>query len=91
MAHGLAGSAALLLMVISAVGTLAQGVGYILIFGVGSILGMMAVGTALSVPIVLSLSIGRQAFITVQGLASLGSIGLGLLMMWRLGFGEPEF
>jgi high-affinity nickel permease len=91
MAHGLAGSAALLLIVVSAAGTVLQGIGYILIFGIGSIIGMMAVGTAISLPFVLSLSIGRGAFIAVQGLASLGSIGLGLLLMWRLSLGESGF
>jgi hypothetical protein len=91
MAHGLAGSAALLLLVISAAGTLGQGIGYILIFGLGSIIGMIAVGTAISLPFVLSLSIGRNALVAVQGLASLGSIGLGLLVMWRIALGESGF
>jgi sulfite exporter TauE/SafE len=91
MAHGLAGSAALLLIVVSAAGTVFQGIGYILIFGIGSIIGMMAVGTAISLPFVLSLSIGRGAFIAVQGLASLGSIGLGMLLIWRLSLGESGF
>jgi ABC-type nickel/cobalt efflux system permease component RcnA len=91
MAHGLAGSAALMLIVISGAGTFAQGIGYILVFGVGSILGMIAVGAAISLPFVLSISIGRGALVAVQGLASLGSIGLGLLMMWRIGLGESGF
>lgn len=91
MVHGLAGSAALLLIVISAAGTLAQGVGYILAFGIGSIMGMIAVGTALSLPFVLSISLGRGALIAVQGLASLCSIGLGLLLMWRVSLGQSGF
>ena len=91
MAHGLAGSAALMLIVISAAGTFGQGIGYILVFGLGSILGMIAVGAAISLPFVLSLSMGRGALVAVQGLASLGSIGLGLLMMWRIGIGESGF
>jgi sulfite exporter TauE/SafE len=91
MAHGLAGSAAMMLIVVSAAGTVAQGIGYILVFGLGSILGMIAVGAAISLPFVLSLSIGRGALVAVQGLASLGSIGLGLLMMWRIGLGESAF
>ena len=78
-------------MVVSAAGTVFQGMGYILIFGIGSIIGMIAVGTAIGLPFVLSLSIGRGAFIAVQGVASLGSIGLGLLLMWRLSLGESGF
>lgn len=91
MAHGLAGSAALLLIVISAAGTFLQGIGYILIFGVGSIVGMVAVGAAISLPMMFTLSVGRGPFLAVQGLASLASIGLGLVMMWRLSAGEPAF
>ena len=91
MAHGLAGSAALLLIVIAGAGTFVQGVGYIVVFGIGSIAGMVAVGTAISLPFVLSRSVGRGAFIAVHGLASLSSIGLGLLMMWRLSLGESGF
>ncbi len=87
MAHGLAGSAALLLMVLSTVRTLGEGVAYILVFGAGSIFGMILVGLALSVPVVWSLSFGRRAYWAVQGLASLGSIGLGVAMMVRIGFG----
>lgn len=87
MAHGLAGSAALLLVVLSTVRTLGEGVAYILVFGAGSIFGMILVGLALSVPVVWSLSLGRRAYWAVQGLASLGSIGVGVAMMVRIGFG----
>ncbi|TLY30924.1 MAG: urease accessory protein UreH [Nitrospirae bacterium] len=91
MVHGLAGSAALMLMVLSTVRTLWEGVAYILVFGVGSILGMMLLGLVISLPLVLSASFGRRAQMTVQGLASLGSIGLGLAMMVRIGLGEGLF
>jgi hypothetical protein len=87
MAHGLAGSAALVLMVLSTVNGLGQGVGYILLFGVGSVLGMMGVGAVLSLPVLCSLSIGPRAYWTVQGFASLASIGLGLAIMFRIGLG----
>lgn len=91
MVHGLAGSAALMLMVLSTVRTFWAGVAYILVFGVGSILGMMLLGLVISLPLVLSASFGRRAQMTVQGLASLGSIGLGLAMMSRIGLGESLF
>jgi hypothetical protein len=89
MAHGLAGSAALLLVVVSSAHTILEGLGYIAVFGLGSIIGMMLIGLGLSVPIVCSLSIGRPVLLTVQGLASLGSIGLGLSMLVRIALGEP--
>lgn len=91
MAHGLAGSAALMLVVLSAVSTLGQGLAYILVFGAGSILGMVLLGVVISLPLVYSLSSGRRAFLAVQGLASLGSIGLGMIMLVRLATGQGPF
>ena len=87
MAHGLAGSAALMLIVLSSVRGIGQGIGYIVIFGVGSILGMVGVGALLSVPVVYSVTVGPKAYRMVQGLACLASIGLGLMMMVRIGVG----
>ncbi len=87
MAHGLAGSAALVLMVLSTVSGFGQGIGYILVFGVGSILGMVGVGLVLSMPVVCSVSFGPRAYWAVQGFACAASIGLGLVIMVRIGFG----
>jgi sulfite exporter TauE/SafE len=78
MVHGLAGSAALALMVLSTVQTLWQGAAYILLFGLGSVLGMVLLGAAFTVPLARSRSGPRLVLPVVQGLASLGSIGLGL-------------
>ena len=87
MAHGLAGSAALMLVVLSTVTGMAQGIGYIVVFGVGSILGMVGVGAVLSLPVIYSVSVGPRAYWMVQGLACLASIGLGVVMMVRIGLG----
>jgi hypothetical protein len=84
MVHGLAGSAALLLVVLSTVKSVLTGLLYIAIFGVGSILGMILIGLAISVPVLWSLSVGRHVFVALQGLASLGSIGLGIVIMARI-------
>lgn len=84
MAHGLAGSAALLLVVLSTAKSIMAGFFYIAVFGVGSILGMILIGLTISVPVLWSLSVGRRVFLAVQGLASLGSIGLGIAIMLRI-------
>ena len=88
MAHGLAGSAALLLLVVSSARTVMEGLVYIAVFGCGSILGMMLIGLALSLPVVWSLQLGRPVFLAIQGLASLGSVGLGLSIVYRILMGE---
>jgi High-affinity nickel-transport protein len=49
--HGTAGSAALTLLVLSTISSTTAGLLYILIFGVGSMLGMLAISLALSLPI----------------------------------------
>ena len=84
MAHGLAGSAALLLLVVTSADSVIDGLIYIAVFGCGSILGMMLVGLALSLPIVWSLRFARPLFLAVQGMASVGSITLGCWIVYRL-------
>ena len=83
MVHGLAGSAALMLVVLSTVRTPWEGVVYILVFGLGSILGMVALGVLISVPFIFSVSRGRSVQAAVQGLASVASIGFGLALLFR--------
>ena len=84
MAHGVAGSAALMLVIVSNTSGIGQGLLYIAVFGFGSIAGMLVIGLTLSVPVIYSRVLGQQAFFAVQGVASLGSVGLGLWMLYRL-------
>lgn len=84
MAHGVAGSAALMLVIVSNTSGIGQGLLYIAVFGLGSIGGMLVIGLTLSVPVIYSRAIGQRAFWAVQGAASLGSVGLGLWMLYRL-------
>jgi sulfite exporter TauE/SafE len=88
MAHGLAGSAALLLLVVASAESVTDGLLYIAVFGCGSILGMMLIGVALSVPLAWSLRLGRPLFLAVQGLASAGSIALGCWIVYRIFLAE---
>jgi hypothetical protein len=86
MAHGLA----LLLIVLSAARSVSEGLTYIVVFGLGSIIGMMLVGIAVSLPVLWSLSLGRPVFLAVQGLASLGSVAVGLMMMFHIAVGSQN-
>lgn len=87
MVHGLAGSAALMLLVLATVRSVWEGIVYILVFGMGSIAGMVVLGMVISVPLVLSASWGHRVQLVVRSLASLGSIGLGLTMVGRIALG----
>ena len=61
MIHGLAGSAAVALLVLAAVREPAWGIAYLLLFGLGTIVGMMIVTTAIAVPA--TLAAGRMGSI----------------------------
>lgn len=49
--HGLAGSAALLLVTVSTISSLWLGIAYIAVFGIGSILGMAALSVVIALPL----------------------------------------
>ena len=84
MAHGLAGSAALMLIVLSSTQELGSGLLSIAVFGVGSIVGMMAIGLTISLPLVYSLAASRRLFVGLQGCAGVASICIGIWMLTRL-------
>ena len=50
MVHGVAGSAAVALLILAAVRDTAWAIGYLMLFGLGTIVGMIAVTTAIAVP-----------------------------------------
>jgi sulfite exporter TauE/SafE len=84
MAHGLAGSAALMLMILTTSTGVASGLLSIFIFGLGSIVGMMVIGMTISIPVIWSRSISRRLFVGVQGFASLASVLVGVWMLVKL-------
>src|SRR5215213_741466 len=84
MAHGLAGSAAVMLMIASTTERVAEGLASIAVFGAGSIVGMMTIGFTLSLPMVCSLTLSRRAFVALQACASLASIAVGVGMLMKL-------
>ena len=82
--HGLAGSAALMLMVLATTKEMGTGLLSILVFGFGSIIGMMVIGLTISVPVIYSRSISQRFFAAVQGLASIASVSVGIWMLVKL-------
>jgi len=77
MIHGLAGSGALMLLVLATISSPAVGLLYILVFGVGSIGGMMLMSLLLGLPIHFTASRFRIADITLRVGAGLFSLALG--------------
>jgi len=85
MLHGLAGSAALLILVVARTESIAGGLLYVLAFGVGSVAGMVAMSAVLSLPLHVAARRFAYADRAVRALAALFSLGFGLSMAWELG------
>ena len=84
MVHGLAGSAALMLLVLTTVDSFFHGLTYILVFGAGSTLGMLMVGGIVGLPFLLT-SRFENIYNNVRILAGTISIILGLIIMYEIG------
>lgn len=86
MVHGLAGSAALMLTVLATIKSTALAFAYIIIFGAGSIGGMMVMSLILSLPIHLTTRHFTKTNLAVRALAGCFSLGFGLFMVYEIGF-----
>ena len=91
LVHGLAGSAALMLLVLSTIQSALVGFLYIFIFGVGSIGGMMMMSALVGLPLTLTAARFNRAHLVVRGLAGLFSLSFGLFMVYELGFRDGLF
>jgi ABC-type nickel/cobalt efflux system permease component RcnA len=84
--HGLAGSAAVALLVLTTIRNVHWAVAYLLIFGVGTIAGMMLITMSIASAFRLMAS-GRQKFSRRLALASgLLSLGFGLFVAYQICF-----
>jgi ABC-type nickel/cobalt efflux system permease component RcnA len=84
MVHGLAGSAALVLVTLSGVGSFGLGLAYIGLFGLGSILGMATLSVVIALPLQ---GAARRLTGMVNGLETvigLGTLGLGLWVIYQM-------
>ena len=83
MVHGLAGSAALMLLVVPTIGSPWVALAYILIFGIGSIGGMMAMSFLIGLPI--HFTANRFDFLNkgIRLCAGAFSLGLGAVIVFE--------
>jgi len=91
MVHGLAGSAALMLLVVSTIGTPALALLYVLVFGVGSIGGMMLMSALVGLPVHLTAARFNRANLLLRGAAAAFSLAFGLLILYEIGLAGPLF
>lgn len=86
MVHGLAGSAALMLIVLAKITSPLVGMAYIGLFGLGSIGGMIGMSALLGLPAHLTAERFSRANLAVRLLAGCFSFGLGLFLAYEIGF-----
>lgn len=91
MIHGLAGSAALMLFIIPTIDSKVVGLLYIIIFGIGSIGGMMLMSLLVGLPLSLTAFKLNRLNLALQCIAGLASVGLGLFIVYEKGFAEGLF
>jgi sulfite exporter TauE/SafE len=91
MIHGLAGSAALMLLVIPTIDSRLLGLLYIIIFGVGSIGGMMLMSLLVGLPFSLTALRFNRFNSLLQSVAGLISVGLGFFIIYEKAVTEGLF
>ena len=82
--HGMAGSAALVLLTLSNTPSLAAGLVYIAIFGLGSICGMALLSVAIAVPLRYSARTTTWLHQSLQGVIGVITIALGVSLIYEL-------
>lgn len=82
--HGLAGSGALMLLVLTTVKSTAEGIIYILVFGLGSIGGMSLVSLVLSLPYLLAADKFPGIHLILKNITGILSIIFGLVIIYEI-------
>lgn len=88
MIHGLAGSAALMLIVIPTINSRLVGLLYIIIFGIGSIGGMMLMSFLVGLPFHFTALRFNRFNTALRCVAGLASIVIGLMVVYEKGFAQ---
>jgi hypothetical protein len=85
MVHGLAGSGGLMLAVLATIPSPGLAMGYVLVFGCGSIGGMMAMTALVGIPLALAAERFGRAEGVVRTGAALASVVVGVALAWQIG------
>jgi len=86
--HGLAGSAAITLLVLTTVKSFWIGMIYVLTFGIGSMAGMIMVSSIISLPFIIISSKFKRIHKIMDISAGLISTAIGLIILYDIGFVE---
>lgn len=89
--HGLAGSAAVALLVLTTIRDSRWAVLYLFLFGIGTIAGMMLITSALAVPLVHTARRFPNWNRHIGWVTGVLSVGFGLLLVYQIGFVDGLF
>ncbi|HVE78782.1 MAG TPA: hypothetical protein VNA89_07965 [Gemmatimonadaceae bacterium] len=89
--HGLAGSGAVALLVLTAIGDGRSALAYLLVFGLGTTAGMVAMTATVAIPAVHGLRRFEHAGRWVVVAAGLASVAFGALLAYRIGVVDGLF
>ncbi len=91
LVHGLAGSAAVALLVLSTIKSPLWSTAYLLVFGLGTMAGMMLMTAAISLPLVYT----RKRFLMINrhlmAISGFASTAFGVFLVYRIGFVDGLF
>ncbi|MCC6349988.1 MAG: HupE/UreJ family protein [Candidatus Eisenbacteria bacterium] len=91
LVHGLAGSAAVALLVLATVRDPLWACGYLLVFGAGTLLGMSLITTGFALPVATVARRWGGAARLIHVATGVLSLAFGLWMAWQIGFGDGLF
>jgi len=84
LVHGLAGSAAVALLVLGAIRDPGWAVGYLLIFGLGTVFGMFLITSAIAIPVAYTAGRFERLHHALGFGAALLSVGFGLFLVYDI-------
>lgn len=88
LVHGMAGSAALVVLTLSTIHSVAQGIMYIALFGFGSIIGMAMLSVIIALPLRFTARRVTWFYKSLSGVIGVLTTVLGASVIWQRGFGE---
>jgi high-affinity nickel permease len=89
--HGLAGSAAVALLVLTTIRDPSWAIAYLLVFGLGTVIGMVLVTTAIALPFAVAGNGSPRTHSYLRMTTGLLSFGFGLFIAYRIGIVDGLF
>ncbi len=91
LVHGLAGSAAVALLVLSTIRSPLWAIAYLLVFGMGTVVGMMLMTSAMAIPVAITGKHFAAAGRYLAPVSGIVSTAFGLFLAYQIGFVDGLF